>query len=116
VNRNPSARDLLGAVSAWLGKDAPASRFDRAVAANALGMVERELLLRAEADAAASARIAALLGNGADQDALVQAIRSGALPPDDPALLEHLRLTALDALAIDQPRYVHALAEPFTDA
>lgn len=116
MNRNPSARELLGAVSAWLANDAPASRFDRAVAANALGIVDRELALRAEVDAAAAARIAALLGGEGDQDALVRAIRSGALQPDDLALLEHLRLTALDALAIDQPRYVHALAEPFIDA
>ena len=44
--------------------------------------------------------------------ALVAAIRSGAIAPDDPALVAHLKATALDTIAIDQPKYAHTLGAP----
>jgi len=83
------------------------------VARNALAIVRRELEQAPAADAAAAARLRALLGQDGDLptlEAMVCArLRDGTQPPDDPALLAHLRAQVLDHLAIDQPRYRHGL-------
>ncbi|CAN5150611.1 hypothetical protein BH09PSE2_BH09PSE2_12450 [soil metagenome] len=85
------------------------------VADNAQVILDREAALRPAADEAAVVRLSGLLGEHGDPGALslflAQAIRDGRIPHDDPALLDHLRRTALDDLAIEQPRYRHTLSE-----
>lgn len=112
---HPTAQELVEAVAAWL--DNPGSGADdygRRVARNALAIVARELDQGPEMSAAAQARMVALLGRTGDaatlNAALAEAIRSGSLADDNPALMDHLKRTTLDVLAIDQPRYRHALS------
>lgn len=110
---HPSAQELVESVANWLPLDGSASAFGLRVARNALGIAARELALAPAADARAVERMAALLGRTGTRDALdaalVEAIRTGAIAPDDPRLLTHLKAAALDALAIDEPNYAHEL-------
>lgn len=110
---HPPAAALVEGVAAWLPLDGSASPFSLRVARNALEIAARDLALGPAADARAGERLAALLGESGDRDTLdrllVEALRHGEIAPDDPALVAHLRLCALDSLAIDQPRYAHEL-------
>lgn len=110
----PTKAELLEAVREFLAEQlgpklAGADAFYARVAANMLAIVERELELGPEAQAAEQARLEALLGETGELDALnkllCKAIRSGALDIDDPALRAHLRETTLAKLAVDQPGY-----------
>ena len=78
------------------------------VAANSLGIAQRELTFGAELASQEQARLAKLLGRDADLDslreALVTQLRDG-LPLDTPGLTEHLRQSVAGQLFIDQPRY-----------
>jgi hypothetical protein len=113
----PRKDELLEATVAWL-ETAPTSAdgFHRKVAANALGIVSRELAQWPAAEAAAVARMQAILGRDGDYGtlnaALAECLRDGSVSGDDPVVFDHLRRTALDTLAIDQPRYRHELAAP----
>lgn len=112
--RGPSKEELVRAVRGWMDAEpAPTDGFHRKVAANALGIVERELALWPEAEAQAIARMSAILGeNGSYEmlnDALAQAIRTGTIDAMSPGVFGHLKQTALDMLAVDQPRYRHEL-------
>jgi hypothetical protein len=84
--------------------------FNLKVACNMLAMVERELAFGADASEAERERLAQLLGEaGALEEMnarLGRAIRSGAIALDDPRLLDHLRRTTADALAINNPRWL----------
>ncbi len=75
-----------------------------------LAMIERELRLGPELDAAETRRLEALTGSEgtlrALNEALARSIRSGAVALDDPRLLDHLRRTAADALRINNPRWL----------
>jgi hypothetical protein len=114
VITHPTAAELVAAVAAWLPVDGNAPPFAMRVARNALEIAGRDLKSGPAADARAAVRMRALLGQDGTRDeldrALVAAIRGGTIAPDDPALVEHLRLCALDALAVDQPRYAHQLS------
>ena len=83
--------------------------FHARVAANALAIVERQLRLGPEAEAAECSRLRALLGRDGSlaelNRELCAAIRAGRLGLDTPGLAEHLRETTLAKLAVDQPRY-----------
>src|SRR5205823_12457651 len=86
----PTAVELLGAVREFLDQDVmPAVegrvQFHTRVAVNALGMLERELRLGPELDAAEPARLGAPFGYDADFDALTaeRASRVGDGSPDD---------------------------------
>lgn len=110
----PRKDELLEATLAWLdGAPTSADGFHRKVAANALGIVSRELAQWPAAAAAAVARMQAILGRDGDyatlNTALAVALRDGSVNGDDAAVFDHLRRTALDTLAIDQPRYRHEL-------
>lgn len=110
----PDAIELISAVREFLEKRAmPAleghDAFHARVAANALAIVERQLELSREHDAAEGSRLRALLGSDDGLDAmnreLCRRIRSGDFGTQTPGLLEHLRETTLAKLAVDQPRY-----------
>jgi hypothetical protein len=105
---------LLRAVREWInderacGPDA-ASRHAARIATNLLDIIARELEIGPRLRASERLRLAALLGRDADLEALNEAlcakIAAGAIDVDDPHLLNHLRLTALGKLAIDNPGY-----------
>ena len=110
----PDPAELITAVRAFLEERAIPelaghTEFHARVAANALGIVARQLELGPAAEAAAHERLQALLGRDGELDALqrdlARRIRSGELGIDTPGLVEHLRAAALDKLAVDQPRY-----------
>ncbi|MEJ1968773.1 MAG: DUF6285 domain-containing protein [Rhizomicrobium sp.] len=110
----PSMLELVGAVRDFLEQRAMPelkghTAFHARVAANALGIVARELEHGAAAGEAERARLAELLGrDGALIDLnreLCAAIRAGALGLETPGLTEHLTLTTSDKIGIDQPNY-----------
>ncbi len=84
-------------------------RFLTRVAANSLGVVARDLAVGDLYRERELARLRALLGGREELEALrwrlVHALRSGSLSLDDPALIEHLRATVVNQVAIDQPGY-----------
>lgn len=110
---HPKAEELTEAVAAWIEQIRPSldprNAFLARVAANALAAVTRELKQGPAAEAAAVERMAALLGrSGAFDDLngeLCERIRAGELTVETPGLLEALRATAFEQLAIDQPNY-----------
>jgi Domain of unknown function (DUF6285) len=116
---HPPAADLLASVSHFLRDEllpqlAGADAFNLRVSINAIELVRREIELQGGADARERERLTALLGGDADLDALrdelCRKIAAGDLTLDQPMLREHLRATAIDRLAIDQPTYSAYLA------
>ncbi len=110
MHESPSAAELIDAVQRFLLETAaPAlsgqAAFHAKVAANALGVVAREIALRTPADTAEAERLAAIIGPGAATADLADAIRAGRVGLQTPGLLAHLRATALDQLRVDQPDY-----------
>jgi len=109
----PTAAELQAALIAFDGDDAgptdPRRVFLARVADNARALLDREAALGEAAEAGECARLAALLGVQGDftdlNRQLCDALRSGAIGPRDPALLAHLRATAIARIAIDQPGY-----------
>lgn len=112
----PEAAELVAVVREFIERRAmPAleghAAFHARVAANALAIVERQLVLGPEHEAAERARLHALLGEDDERslDALnrelCRRIRSGEIGAHTPGLLAHLRETTLAKLAVDQPRY-----------
>ena len=92
-------------------------RFQCRVTVNVLAQVRRELVLApAQADAE-RARLASLLGHAGERDELSRElaarIRAGEFALDDPALLEHLRRSLVEALRINNPKWIDAPAEKF---
>ncbi|MGE0743472.1 MAG: DUF6285 domain-containing protein [Hyphomonadaceae bacterium] len=83
--------------------------FDMRVTLGALGLVQRALMLTPASDAAEQARLQDLLGQHGDLDALNRllcaSIEAGEMNADTPGLREHLRQTAMEKLAVDQPTY-----------
>jgi len=112
---HPTAQALVEGVASWLPVDGSASGFTLRVARNALEIAARDMALGPAADARAAERLRALLDLDGDRDSLdgilVDMIRTGRIAPDHPALIAHMKACALDALAIDQPRYAHELAQ-----
>lgn len=122
----PSAEELVTSVRDFLREEArPAlagrNGFLALVASNSLDIVARELTLGPAHRRAERERLRALLEDDArssdeaapDGDApletlrarLCEALRSGAMPLDREGLADHLRNTAANQLAIDQPGY-----------
>lgn len=110
---HPTALEIVAGVAGWLPVDGSASVFQLRVARNALEIAARDMAQSPAADARAAERMRALLGRDGTREeldaALVEAIRGGAIAPDDPRLVAHIRACALDTIAIDQPRYAHEL-------
>lgn len=110
----PSALELVTAVREFLEKHAmPAlqghTAFHARVAANALGIVARELEQGGPTGRAEAERLRVLLGRDgtlADLNReLCRRIRSGEIAWNDPALVAHLVPTTLAKVAVDQPSY-----------
>ena len=95
-------QDVMGATS---GR----TQFLARVASNSLDIVDRELSLGDRHRALELERLQALLDRQGTLSelrwALVHGLRDETLPLDDPRLIEHLRTTVVNQIAIDQPRY-----------
>lgn len=109
----PMPSELLQGVRTFLRDEVaaqldPHAGFLARVAANSLGIAQRELDLGPGYAAAEQARLQALLHHDDSLEnlrrELVERLR-GDLPLDAPGLAEHLRLTVAGQLSIDQPRY-----------
>lgn len=99
--------ELLEALMTWDSDDIiPHAKgrdlFQARVAKNAMGMLQREAELRSAFAQRYTKRLSDL---GLAPWELRAGLSDGSLSPADPALLEHLRLTALERLSIDQPKY-----------
>jgi hypothetical protein len=111
----PDASALLAAAIDYLEREllptlAGYHRFQCRVTVNVLAQVRRELALAPGQADAERARLIALLGHPGDRDALSRElaarIRAGDLALDDPALLDHLRQSLVEALRINNPRWI----------
>ena len=117
----PSALELVTAVREFLEKHAmPAlqghTAFHARVAANALGIVARELEQGGPSANNELDRLRALLGRDGTlaelNRELCRRIRSGDIAWDAPALATHLVPTTLAKVAVDQPNYSGYLRSP----
>lgn len=110
----PSVTELLRAVNDFLRERVLPqleghAAFHGRVAANVLGIVQRELETAPGANAAELVRLTQLLGEDGSLEelnrVLCRRIRSGELGMDTPGLVAHLWETTLTKVAIDQPKY-----------
>ena len=106
LHGRPSAAELIAAVAEFLDGEVRSAttgavNFHARVAANALRIVERELL-----DSGADAPLAALAALGyADEDALAAAIRAGDLDGRNAEVMSCLRTLVRHRLAVAHPGY-----------
>ena len=112
----PTAQELLVAVEELLRETLmPALRgqasFHARVAANAMGIVRREIDAIDDLDVRERGRLCALLG-GAPEGSLddlnrelCRRLRAGEIDLDDEVLVEHLIRTTMGKISIDNPRY-----------
>ena len=114
----PSPEQLLQAVARYLRDEAgpalarsgdAALAYQAKVAANMLDIAGRQIDKARAEQAAEQARLQDLLGDAGSLEALNQRlaerIASGELAPGQPGLAEHLWLSTLAKLAVDQPGY-----------
>src|SRR5436190_17045125 len=111
----PDATALLDAAIDYLERELSPTltgyhRFQLRVTTNVLAQVRRELALApAQADAERT-RLVALLGHPGTRDELSRElaarIRAGDVSLYDPALLEHLRLSLVEAPRINNPKWL----------
>ena len=99
--------ELLTALTDWNRENvlpglAGHDKFQSRVAGNALGIMQRH---EDWGDRFANAQQRRLAAIGYDHGQLCRALSEGALDITTPGLWDHLRLSALERLSIDQPRY-----------
>jgi hypothetical protein len=86
-----------------------AAGFPQKVVANALGIAQRQLEMGPALEEAELRRLASLIGRTGNLDelnaALADRVRRGTLDVEASALIEHLILTTIAKLEIDQPAY-----------
>ncbi|MGH9032303.1 MAG: DUF6285 domain-containing protein [Acidimicrobiia bacterium] len=113
----PTAAELLEAVREFVERDVmgrdelpPRVAFHARVAVNVLGIVERELTLGPDLDAAERGRLATLLGHEGELDdltaELARRIREGSLDDRRPAVVEHVREAVRAKLLVANPGYL----------
>jgi hypothetical protein len=111
----PTAVELLEAIREFLEHDVMRStegrlRFHTRVAVNALGMLERELRLGPDLDAAERQRLAVLLGHDADLPTLsaelARRIRDGSLDDRREHVVAVVRESVRAKLLVSNPGYV----------
>ena len=104
----PTIGELVEAVREWLdtavATGGQVSPFHARVAANVLGIVERELALGPEHDRRHGERLAAL--GVADDAELAAAIRDGRLDDRLPEVRDLVWASVRDKLAVANPRYL----------
>ncbi len=110
----PSIHELVEAVREFLQKQAMPelkghTAFHARVAANALGIVARELAQGSKLLAEEKERLVALLGHDGTLDELNRElcgrIREGTVGLETPGLAPHMEKTTRDKVEIDQPNY-----------
>lgn len=110
----PSILEIVDVVRDFLEKRAMPelkghTAFHARVAANALGIVSRELKLGPASAAAETKRLVKLLGTEGTLDELnlelCRRIRDGRIGLDTPGLAEHLTISTREKVSIDQPTY-----------
>ena len=110
----PSLLEIVGAAKAFVDEKAIPElqghvAFHARVAVNALAIAEREIEIGPRAAAAEHARLVKLMGHdGSLEDlnrALCARISGGDMTLGTPGLAEHLKLTTIDKVSIDQPHY-----------
>lgn len=110
----PSILELVDAVRAFLEERAMPelkghTAFHARVAANALGIVSRELRLGAQLGAEEKQRLVQLLGQDGSLEelnrALCRHIREGTIGLETPGLKEHLTAMTRGKVEVDQPNY-----------
>ncbi len=99
--------ELLTAIGEWnTGTVQPDlkghDRFQSRVAGNALGIAQRQALYGPGFQAASEERLKAI---GFDHGQLCAALSEGRISLEHPGLWDHFRLSALERLTIDQPKY-----------
>jgi len=105
----PTAGQLLEAVHEWVEGDAREAttgrvQFHTRVVANVMAMIEREL---ESGPAMATAHATRLAGLGVSSEAdLAARIRAGEWAVDDRSLLDAVRATVVDKLAVANPKYL----------
>ena len=118
----PRIDELLVSVRDFLHGDVMAqtegrTNFMARVAGNSLDIVLRDAAIGPELRRREKDRLATLLDGDPHADLatlkweLVNALRSGAMPLDEPGLVEYLREAVVNQVAIDQPKYsgyIHA--------
>ena len=114
----PTATELIQAVREFLEQDVMTTgtdarvQFHARVAVNALGMIERELTVGRELDAAERQRAAALLLRDDDvrnlERELAARIRDGSLDDRLNAVRSHVRETVREKLLVANPGYLPA--------
>jgi hypothetical protein len=111
----PSTTTLLQAVAEHLERDLLPTldgyaRFQTRIAVNLLHSLQREQALGAANAAAEQRRLIELLGHEGElaalQRELVQFIEQERIALDTPGLVEHLRQSLAEALAIHNPRWL----------
>jgi hypothetical protein len=113
----PSAPELLAVIREFLETDiltdtnlGEDKRFNVRIAVNMLAAVERELHSGPAANTAEADRLSELVGTEGSLEEknqrLADAIRNRMLASDDPQLLDHLRRTVVDALRINNPKWL----------
>lgn len=111
---HPPATELLASVSRFLRDELllslkGAQAFNLRVSLNAIDLVRREIEQQGGTDKRECRRLAELLDSDAELEKmrkeLCEKIARGEMTLDHPGLREHLRATAIDRLAIDQPTY-----------
>jgi hypothetical protein len=116
----PNAPELVAAVREFLERDVMAEtvgrvQFHTRVAINALGMIERELLLGGEFTAAERDRARALLGHDGDPRSLERELAAGIRDGSLDALLDdirsHVRQTVREKLLVANPGYLGESAD-----
>lgn len=113
MNSHPTAAELRDAIAAFEAEPAIAGDARQAfltrVADNARATLAREAEHAARLEAEAVERLTKLMDETGDYATLnaklCEALQDGAIDPQDPALLAHLRATAIGQIAIDQPTY-----------
>ncbi len=103
-------RSVIGFLRDTVVPEAKArTAFQARIAARALELVRRQFELGASGEELERHRLIELLGAAAPLDELnrqlADALADGTLALPSPGLLDHLRATTLEKLAVDQPNY-----------
>ena len=114
MHDHPSPSELIQAVKNFIDETASPqlkghAAFHARVASNVLATLLRDLKSRPQNDAAEQSRLKELLGmegSLADLNSkLCERIRTGSMGTETVGLLEHLKLTAISQIEVDQPKY-----------